>query len=471
MERISSLSVYRAELATRMPFRYGIAEMKRLPHVFVVLEAEIDGVTSRGIAADHLPPKWFTKDPDRDLAGEIEDMAAVIRHAADTATKMEGESVFAIWEQLYAAQGAWGAKMKFPPLLAHFGTTLVERALIDAFCRRRKRPFHELLKADAFGVKLGHIHPELEGTATRDWLPSIPLPSVHCRHTVGLSDALLEADIPAAEKLDDGLPQSLEACIRRYGLSQFKLKFTSERTQSLPRLCRIVEIIARETSGRFKASLDGNESFKTVDDFRSYWTEATARPELAPLFAHLLFVEQPFHRDIALGDDVGAALRGWSDRPGIIIDESDAENDSLRRALACGYSGTSHKNCKGVFRGVANACFLAWRRQTSPAVSSIMSAEDLTNIGPVALLQDLAVQAALGNESVERNGHHYFRGLAFWPESIRREMPARHGDLYGPLPDGTPSLIIRQGRIDLGTVNAAPFGLAPLPAVEVFPRL
>ncbi|MCE0524169.1 MAG: hypothetical protein LV480_14785 [Methylacidiphilales bacterium] len=471
MIRILSISLFRAELGTRMPFRYGIAEMKRLPHVFVLLEAEINGVVSRGIAADHLPPKWFTKDPERDLAGEIDDMAAVIRHAADAARGLQGGNVFDIWEKLNAGQGAWGAKAGFPPLLAHFGTSLMERALIDAFCRQRKRPFHELLHADAFGLRLGRIHPELEGTSARDWLPANPLPSVHCRHTVGLSDPLAEADIPPAEKLTDGLPQSLEACIRRYGLSQFKLKFTSDRAQSVPRLCRILAVIGREIGGRFAASLDGNESFKTVGDFRGFWEEATAKPELAPLFANLLFVEQPFHRDIALGEEVGAALRGWSDRPAIIIDESDAETDSLRRALACGYAGTSHKNCKGVFRGVANACFLAWRRKTNPATTSLMSAEDLTNIGPVALLQDLAVQAALGNESVERNGHHYFRGLSFWPESIQREMLALHGDLYVALADGSPSLSIKEGRIDLHSVNAAPFGIAPLPAVETFPRL
>jgi hypothetical protein len=454
-----------------MPFRYGIAEMKRLPHVFVVLDAEIDGAISRGIAADHLPPKWFTKDPERDLVSEIDDMATVIRHAADEVIKLKGDTAFAIWEQLGAVQGEWAGKMKFPPLLGHFGTSLMERALIDACCRQRGRPFHEILHSDAFGLQLDHIHPELRDTTACAWLPASPLPSVHCRHTVGLSDPLIEADIPAGEKLQDGLPQSFEECIRRYGLSQFKLKFTSDRASSVPRLCRILEVIMRETGGNFKASLDGNESFKTVEDFRGFWQEATAKPVLAPLFANLLFVEQPFHRDIALGNEVGAALRGWNDRPAIIIDESDAENDSLRRALICGYSGTSHKNCKGIFRGVANACFLAWRRKTSPAAPSVMSAEDLTNIGPVALLQDLAVQAALGNESVERNGHHYFRGLAFWPESIRKEMLAQHGDLYAPLPDGNPALIVKQGRINLQSVNAAPFGIAPMPAVEVFPRL
>ena len=230
--------------------------------------------------------------------------------------------------------------------------------------------------------------------------------------------------------LDDGLPQSLAACIRAYGLSQFKIKFTSDRVQSIPRLRRIVEIIARETGGRFAASLDGNESFKTVGEFRAYWTEARALTALDPLFGNLLFVEQPFHRDIALGNEVGAALRGWAGRPAVIIDESDAEIGSLPRALECGYAGTSHKNCKGVIRGVANACLLERRRRVEKR-PFLMSAEDLTTIGPVALLQDLAVQAALGNESVERNGHHYFRGLSFWPEG---DPTANAGRPRRPLP-------------------------------------
>ena len=34
-----------------------------------------------------------------------------------------------------------------------------------------------------------------------------------------------------------------------------------------------------------------------------------------------------------------------------------------------------------------------------------MSGEDLANVGPVALLNDLAVMSVLGVEDVERNGH------------------------------------------------------------------
>jgi cyclopropane fatty-acyl-phospholipid synthase-like methyltransferase len=58
-----------------------------------------------------------------------------------------------------------------------------------------------------------------------------------------------------------------------------------------------------------------------------------------------------------------------------------------------------------------------------------MSGEDLCNVGPVALLQDLVVQAALGVTSVERNGHHYFKGLSAWPAAVQAHVLKEHGDV------------------------------------------
>ena len=146
----------------------------------------------------------------------------------------------------------------------------------------------------------------------------------------------------------------------------------------------------------------------------------------------------------------------------MIIDESDAEFDSVRRALDGGYVGTSHKNCKGVFRGVANACLLA-RRGRNGEGRLLHTGEDLANIGPVALLQDLAVQAALGIESVERNGHHYFRGLSFLPETVQRQVVDLHPDLYRWHPRGYAALAPSDGRIQIGSAINAPFGLALIP--------
>jgi len=180
---------------------------------------------------------------------------------------------------------------------------------------------------------------------------------------------------------------------------------------------------------------------------------------MEPVFERLLFIEQPMHRSVALSNSIAAALLAWKNRPPIILDESDSEIGSLPLALDCGYAGTSHKNCKGIFRGIANACLLAQRRKTGEA--AIMSAEDLANIGPIALLQDLAVQACLGNASVERNGHHYFRGLSFWPEDVQHAIRDNHPDLYSEN-GGLTALRVEHGKIQLGSVNAAPFGVCPL---------
>lgn len=108
---------------------------------------------------------------------------------------------------------------------------------------------------------------------------------------------------------------------------------------------------------------------------------------------------------------------------------------------------------------MAHACLLAQRR--AAGLPALLSGEDLSNVGPVALLQDLAVQAALGVTSVERNGHHYFAGLAQFPAAIQAHVLAHHGDLFTRSAAGWPRLDVRAGRIALGTTLRAPFGCAP----------
>ena len=59
-----------------------------------------------------------------------------------------------------------------------------------------------------------------------------------------------------------------------------------------------------------------------------------------------------------------------------------------------------------------------------------MSAEDLTTQAGLAVQQDLALVALLGLGHVERNGHHYVRGLAALPRTEQAAFLAAHPDLY-----------------------------------------
>jgi hypothetical protein len=451
--------IHRIDLRTRLPFRYGIVTMTETPHVFVRLSVRVNGTNVVGIAADHLPPKWFTKDPNQPIADEIAVMLRVIQHAVQIAAGLEGESPFELWKQLYNAQSHWGPQEKLPPLLTQFGSSLVERAMIEAVCRAWQQPFSESLRANRFGIRLGDFHASLSGHEPADFLPAAPLVRIIARHTVGLVDPLEDADIAPDERLDDGLPQSLAACIARYGLQHFKVKVNGDLAHDCARLERVAAVVEECARADYAVTLDGNEQFRTLGVFREFWRSIQDRPTLQRLLNHLLFVEQPFHRDVALSATAVGGLADWPERPPIIIDESDSAMSSLTEALRLGYAGTSHKNCKGVFKSIINACLLAQMRREQPTRQLIQSGEDLANIGPVALLQDLAVCAALGIESVERNGHHYFAGLSMFPQAIQRQVLDAHSDLYEPSRDGWPTLRIRDGMLSVASLNASPLGV------------
>jgi len=446
-------------MRTRFPFQYGIAAMTDLPHVFLHLKGSVGGKACEGLASEGLPPKWFTKDPSTRFEEDLPAMLEVIRHAGAAVEKIEAASVFAMWRGLYRRQGEWAKGEKIPPLLAHLGTSLVERAMLDAFCRGSGASFHRALRENSLGIELGAVHQELVGSAPADWLPEAS-GSVIARHTVGLGDPLSADEISPDEQVRDGLPHSLEDAIERYGLTHFKIKVCGNIGKDVPRLKKLAALLADRSPG-FRFTLDGNEQFRDIATFRDHWETWMEEDDLRGMLqgGRLLFVEQPLHRDVALDDSVREELSSWPDAPPMIIDESDSELDSLRRALDLGYRGTSHKNCKGVFKGIANRCLIEWhRRNHSEEGPWLMSGEDLANVGPVALLNDLAVMAALGIDDVERNGHHYFKGLSMFPEELQREVCGKHPDLYQIQVEGFAALVIRMGKVALGSVNAAGFG-------------
>jgi hypothetical protein len=426
-----------------MPFKYGIATLTALRHLFVRAEVEIDGKLQLGVAAENLPPKWFTKNLETSFEEDVTDMLAVIESACGFARAAgPAATPFELWNRVYQAQQQWAATTRHPPLLWGFGVSLIERAVIDAFCRATGQAFSQALRTNSLGIRLGALHAELGDASPGEFLPSAPLRSLIIRHTVGLSDPLTDRDIPSNEKLDDGLPQSLESCVAAYGLTHFKIKLSGEIERDVSRL-RAIASVLRGRDVRF--TLDGNENYRDVASLRAMWERIASEP----FMQHLIVLEQPLHRDVALSDQTSQELRSWADRPRMIIDESDETMDSASRALRAGYCGTSYKSCKGVFKGIANACLMARR-------GAIMTAEDLSTIGPVSLMQDLAVVASLGISHVERNGHHYFRGLSALARPIQERVLGAHPDLYRDA--GFATLRIEGGSIEVGSVAAAPFG-------------
>src|SRR4051812_21787257 len=122
MLRVVDVDLRLINLRTRLPFRYGIVTLRACPHLFAKLTLEVDGRRVVGIAADHLSPKWFTKDPGTTYEQDIADMLEVIGHACDAALAAGPcGDVYGLTSAVYAEQSAWGRGRGFPPLLYNFG--------------------------------------------------------------------------------------------------------------------------------------------------------------------------------------------------------------------------------------------------------------------------------------------------------------------------------------------------------------
>ena len=92
----------------------------------------------------------------------------------------------------------------------------------------------------------------------------------------------------------------------------------------------------------------------------------------------------------------------------------------------------------------------------------VLSAEDLSNLPVVALQADLAVVALLGIDHVERNGHHYFRGLSHLSAAEKAAALTNHEDLYERRGDEV-FLRVAGGVLECGSLQVPGMGFAALP--------
>lgn len=444
---------------TRMPFKYGVATLTSVPILHLVAELELEGGRrATGVAADILPPKWFDKDPAKSYQDNVDDLLWAARRAAELYTDLSRQphTVFALWQEASAALLTEGDQCGLNHLTSGHGTSLIERALIDGLGKTLGQSYHTLLKNNTLGVDLGQLHPELRGIEPSQCIAPQPLDCLSIRHTVGLADPIRSADIPPGERLNDGLPQSLEQYLQVQQLSYFKIKVNGRLEADLERL-RAIAALLDSTGAQYHLSLDGNEQYQEMESFLELVRRIEADPALARFWTSTLYIEQPLERSLALEPSLSPGIRATSARKPLLIDESDGDLNSFRRAVDLGYLGVSAKNCKGLIKALANQA-LARHFTSATGRPYFLTGEDLMNLPVVPLQQDLAQLAALGIPHAERNGHHYVRGLDHLSPAERQACAQTHHSLYAPLGNSL-ALDIRQGRIDLTSLQCPGLGV------------
>ena len=130
-----------------------------------------------------------------------------------------------------------------------------------------------------------------------------------------------------------------------------------------------------------------------------------------------------------------------------------------------GYGYPSHavqySDFKGFYKSLIN---LARCRMWSQSGGQhyFMSAEDLTCQAGVAVQQDLALIALLGLTHVERNGHHYVKGMAGAGVDEQENFLAGHPGLYARRGKDV-CTHITGGMLDLTSLQCTGFGTAVEP--------
>ena len=461
---IAEVELFERPVRLRMPFRFGVVTLTECPQAFArVRIALADGSPATGAAAELMAPKWFDKDLSLSNEDNFDQLREVLRMARTAyLSDAAPATAFGHFARHHASHARAAAAQGFNPLLASYGPALVDRAVLDALCRARGVSFYEAMRVNLAGM--GAAHPDFAGLELERFLGALqPAQQIHARHTVGLVDAITLAD--QAERVGDGLPETLEEVVRDYGHRYFKLKVSGKVDADLDRLQAIASVLDRASEPYF-ASLDGNEQYENAEGVQELVRGIRGRKALERLWDSILFIEQPIARKLALQVDMRAADFG---KP-VIVDESDGELQSFVQARAHGYAGISSKTCKGFYKSILNAArCAAWNREEG-AGRYFMSAEDLTTQAGLSVQQDIALVNLLGITHVERNGHHYVDGMKALPREEQQAFLRAHPDLYEDS-HGAVRLRIRDGRLAIGSLAAPGFASGALPLFEAMQPL
>jgi hypothetical protein len=456
---VEAIGLTERDVRLRMPFRFGVVTLTAAPQAFARATIRLaDGRSAAGAAAELLAPKWFDKDPALSNDDNFDQLRRAVHLARAAYLGGGAASAVGHFAAHHAAHRAACAAQRLNGLVAGFGPALVDRAILDALCRALGVSFAAAVRADAIGLAAhaATLAPELEGFDVGGWLSSLrPAASIEARHTVGLVDRIVASD--PGTPVGDGLPETLEEVVARYGHRWFKLKVGGDVATDVERLAAIASVLDR-LPHPYRASLDGNEQYDEVEGVVALWRAMCADPRLQRLVGSVAFVEQPIRRSTALSRDI-AALAG--ERP-VIVDESDDSLDAFPRARALGYAGVSSKTCKGLYKSMLNAARCARWNRDAGAGRFFMSAEDLTIQAGLALQQDLALVSLLGIDHVERNGHHYVDGMAALPAAEQQAFLDAHPDLY-ERSHGAVRVRLREGRLAIGSLEVPGYASGAMP--------
>ena len=371
---------------------------------------------------------------------------------------------FALYADTYRDQCARGAALNLNPLVASYGPALLDRAILDALGRILGLSFADLIRANVPGIGVTELTPDLRGlrSAAFSCKPCGPAAAIDVRHTVGLVDPITAGDQAPGQRVNDGLPETLEEVARHYGCRYYKLKVGGDVAADIDRLTRIA-VGARPRGWRLSCHPRRQRAVRQ---------RRGDRRALAP------------H-----GRDAGAEAAGRRDPVHRAADQARGGAEPARRDTRARASADHRRVGRraGVVPGGArssampasqartakdstNRCSTqrAWPSSTQRPGARVTSCRERTlRHGPASACSRISPWfRCSGLTHVERNGHHFIDGMCFAPEHEQRAFVEAHSDLYAKK-EGPARLRIANGQLQLGRSGAP---ASPSPQTWILPR-
>jgi len=272
-----------------------------------------------------------------------------------------------------------------------------DAALHDAFGKVHGQSAYHTYGPDFLEHDLGrYLGPKFAGETLDRYLLRDPKPQMPLYHLVGALDAIDEP----AQRINDGLPETLPEWIRADGLTHFKIKLNGDDLDwDLERIVHVDRTVAATQRERDATqwwySLDFNERCANV----GYLLELLHKlRDRAPAgFDRVQYIEQPTARDLRA--DRSNTMHEAARLKPIVIDESLTDLESLYLARDMGYTGAALKACKGQSQSLLLAAaaqkegmFLCVQDLTCPGASLIHSAGLAAHVPGVAAIESNARQ-------------------------------------------------------------------------------
>ncbi len=396
-------------VAYRTPIKFGGRVMTDVVLMHVSVEVETrDGRRGRGLGSMPMGSVWAWPSQivpaDQALNAMVQfGQRAVqeVRNYRAAGHPLEITHELAQGHPRLAAQvaGDLGLGEPMPRLAQLVAASPLEAAIHDAYGKALGQNSYNLLGPEFVNRDLGaYLSPEFAGEYLDQYTLRQPKPRMPLYHLIGALDPLTDADV--AQRLGDGLPETLPEWIAYNGLTHLKIKLNGDDLAwDVDRVVSVERVAAEAQAARgcstWFYSADFNERCSSVEYVLDFLAQVAERSPAA--FHRLQYIEQPTHRDLRANPE-NRMHRAAAIKP-VVIDESLADFESLLLSRELGYSGVALKACKGhseaLLMGAAAQkyrLFLCVQDLTCPGYSFLHSASLSARIPTVAAIEGNARQ-------------------------------------------------------------------------------